>query len=83
MAEKIAPRPPNTAYDEITHSIFSLGEFEWREVSLRAAPSLLPAKKSEGQLGGEAARTAGKAGGFRYNGSSLCCSLCRNRFILW
>ena len=79
-----AERPPNTAYDEISPSIFPLRDFNWREVQLRAAPSLPgPPKNPGGQHGDDAARVSGRAGGFRYSGSALGYSSCRNRFILW
>ena len=78
-----SPRPSNTAYDEVSQSIFSMNDFSWREVKVRAAPSLPPAKKAAGQHGGDAVRNAGRAGGFSYSGSALGHSTCRNRFILW
>ena len=73
-----APRPPNIAYDEISSSLFSLTDFQWRVVQVRAVPSLQPAGKKSAE-----ARSQGRAGGFSYGGSSLGCSTCRNRFILW
>lgn len=73
----------NTAHDEISAAIFSLCDFSWREVRLRAAPSF-PAKKSTGQLQLEdTPRASERAGGFRYEDSALNYSPCRNRFILW
>lgn len=86
MAQLPAKRPPNTAYDEISPSIFPLRDFDWREVQLRAAPSLPGPPRTPvagGQLGDDAARVSGKAGGFRYGESALSYSSCRNRFILW
>ena len=69
---------------ETASSTFSLCEFPWREVKLRAAPSFPGKKAPADQLGGEGTRGSGKAGGFGYSGSSLVSSsTCRNRFILW
>lgn len=69
-------------YAETASSLFSLGDFPWREVKLRAAPSF-PSKKKAPDHRGEASRGAGKAGGFGYSNSALKSSPCRNRFILW
>lgn len=80
--DTVEPRGKSVGYSETAPSIFSLCDFSWREVKLRAAPSF-PAKKKPANHLGEAARGSGKAGGFGYSGSALNSSSCRNRFILW
>lgn len=67
-------------YNETASSISSLCDFNWREIRLRAVPSLPAKKSSEPTALGD---NSEKAGGYGYRGSSLNSSPCRNRSILW